>query len=108
MEDFGRSVLLDKTGEYIGFVDGDVPSVFKYAGRNYVLGRYLRQRLRRAVHMPAPEPKGVGELRALRRFVDLRESGMRGWRAREEKRVQDSKRALKKLEISNSRKGIGL
>ena len=101
--------MLDiRTGEYVGLRDGDVPAVFKYNGRNYVLGRYLRRRLRRAVFMPEPEPKAVGEMRSFKRQVDLVAAGKSGWRQRELQREHVRQRALKKDEISRSRKGFGL
>lgn len=107
MADFGRSIL-NEHGEYVGLVEGDVPVSFKANGRNYPIGRYLRRKLRRAVFMPEPEPVAVGELRSFRRMVDLREAGKNGWKAREEKRAQVALNARKKVEITNSRKGIGL
>jgi len=108
MADLGRAVLDPDTGEYVGLVDGDVPTSFKFDGRNFPIGRYLRRKLRRAVWMAEPEPVLVGELRSYRRFVDLREAGKKGWKAREEKREQAALIAAKKIEIANSRKGIGL
>lgn len=108
MADFGQAVLDPETGAYIGLVDGDVPMSFKFGGRNYPLGRYLRRKLRRAVFMPEPEPVAVGELRSFRRMVDLREAGKKGFKAREEKRKQVALMAAKRLEITNSRKGVGL
>lgn len=102
------AVLNRETGEYVGLVDGDVPSVFKWQGRNFPFGRYLRRKVRVKARLPEAAPKATGEIIAFRRAVDLRKHGLSGWKAREEKRVQSERIAKKKFEISNSRKGIVL
>lgn len=106
--DFGDAILNRETGEYVGLVDGDVPSFFKWQGRSYPLGRYIRRKVRESVSMPEAAPKATGELRSFRRAVDLRQHGLNGWRVREEQLLQAERQARKKAEISNSRKGIGI
>lgn len=96
------------TGEFYGFVDGDVPSQFIFDGKRYPLGRYLRQRLRKSFGVAVTEPVFVGELRNYRRYVDLSSAGKRGWKVREDRRMQSAADAHGKYERSLSKKGIGL
>lgn len=109
MPDFARSILNPDTGELI-LIDNDVPSSFKFDGRNYPLGRYLRRKLRRALHLPEPQPDSTGEIRSYKRMVDLREylrqAGKRGHAKLVEKREQGCLIAKKRLEIIHSRKGM--
>lgn len=111
MPDMARSILDPDTGE-LTLVDNDVPSSFKFDGRNFPLGRYLRRKLRRALYLPEPEPRSTGELRSYKRMVDLREylrqAGKRGHAKLVEKREQGCLIAKKRLEIIHSRKGAGL
>lgn len=94
------------TGEYYAMPEGDVTSVFRYNGKSFPLGRYLRRKLRAAIGMSEAEPVICGELRSYRRYVDLSSSGKSGWRVREEEREQAALRAAKRLEISNSKRGV--
>lgn len=96
------------TGEYYGFVEGDVPAQFVFDGKRYPLGRYLRQRLRKSFGIAVTEPLIVGELRSYRRYVDLSGAGKRGWKVREDRRVQSELQAKGVFERSQSKKGIGL
>lgn len=107
MPDFADSILNKETGE-LYLQDGDVVSSYRWNGKSYPLGRYLRRRLRRLVRMPEAAPVLHGELLSYKRYVDLSAHGLSGWRAREEGWLQSQRKANKKVEISNSRKGIGL
>lgn len=93
------------TGEYYGLPNGDVPSVFRFNGRHYPLGRYLRSKLREALGFPKTEPVACGELRNYRRYVDLSSAGRRGWKVREERRLADSYKAQARHQLYLDRRG---
>lgn len=96
------------SGEIYGLSSGDVPAQFVCDGKRYPLGRYLRQRLRKGVGIPVTEPIICGELRSYARYVDLSGAGKRGWKVREDRRVQSELQAKGLYERSLSKKGIGL
>lgn len=111
IEDFAKPIRegIDiDTGEFYGLPNGDVPSCFRFNGRRWPIGRYLRRLLRRSLGLPEGEPVAVGELRNYRRYIDLSAHGKRGWKVREDSRQQMEFKAKKHMEISLSKKGIGI
>lgn len=85
---------------------GEVPGSFRWQGRLWPLGRYIRQKTRLALGMDAGEVPAVLERRARTLQAELSVPGARA--AREHRRRAGERRAVVRNKISNSKKGIGV
>lgn len=95
-------VMTSKVGSDYVSKQGDVVSVIRTDGKVYPLGRYIRGQLRNASGVDNPDK--LSYQIKLRNEVYTKE----GREAREQKRLQVSRRARVLNQISRSKKGVGL
>lgn len=90
-----------ETGE-IRTADGDVPSSIRTDGQQWPLGRYLRRRLR-----GGPEPERVARIRRAQEELRWPRRELQKDRdPKEQKRLQDSRRAAARHSINSSKRGL--
>lgn len=105
MEVVGNAVVSKGGAKYVA-INGDVPHVVRAASSLWPLGRYLRRKLREEVGMASGQPEAVGLANAERKREELAVPG--GRERHEAQRLQTELKVRRLVQISNSRKGIGL
>lgn len=100
------SFYTQKTGARVLGERGDVVGAVRRGGRLWPLGRYLRGRLRQAAGMEVAEPQRAHDARVRVRQDALRAPG--GVAELDLQRVNDQAKAARSVQISRSKKGIGL
>lgn len=109
---FGAVCILSKTlstkaGALSVAASGDVPTVVRFEGARWPLGRYLRGKLRVELGVSDGKEPGGAALARGREMQDvLLQAGERD--RREQKRIQVGRRSKSLMGISNSKKGFGL